>query len=81
MKAQTMPDGLPFESSVRALGRPRGANDARTARRPILTYSYRLARVKALGQAESEKAVPPSRLECCRLSVIQRRRFDGYPAI
>jgi hypothetical protein len=81
MKARTMSDGLAFESCVRPLGRPRRAEEAGGAGRPILTYSYRLARVKVLGQADSEKAVPPSRLECCRRSVIRRRRFDGYPAI
>jgi len=81
MNAKTMSDGLPFESSVRPFGRSMGGNDGGTARGSILTYSYRLARVNVLGRAESENAVPPSGLECCRLSVIPRRRFDGYPAI
>ena len=80
MKARKTSDGLAFESCVRPLGQPRRAEEAGVGG-PILTYSYRLARVKVLGQADSEKAVPPSRLECCRRSVIRRRRFDGYPAI
>ena len=70
MKARTASGGLAFENSVCAFRRPRGGNDGGKVRRPILTYSYRLSKVKALGQAESERAVPPSWLDCRRLSVI-----------
>lgn len=41
--------------------------DTSTRRATILTSSYRLSRIKALGQTESEEADPASGLECCRL--------------
>ena len=41
--------------------------DTGTKRAAILTTSYRLSRIEALGQTESEEADPASGLECCRL--------------
>jgi hypothetical protein len=70
--------GLPCTTEQ---GRGGGEREVEKPRRGILTYMYRLVRMNASGQAESENAVPASARECCPLRVILRRSFDGYAAI
>ena len=60
MKATTVRAGHAFEL-------PTLGNDAFMKRRGILTVSYRLTTLKALGQAERENALAATGLECCRL--------------
>jgi len=56
-----------FRGNDCALELPTLASDAFMKRPAILTASYRLSRIKALGRTESEEADPASGLECCRL--------------